>query len=117
MDLRQGRVNGFDIETSKAMRQVMDLSHKSILQELKLDETDWSDMVAEQRDMIVKLQQKADQYMEISRILLNENLDLKDFIEEQNINIQGYSYVDLESMYSCFSANDENSGDNNNEDS
>lgn len=117
LDLRQGRVNGFDIETSKAMRQVMDLSHKSILQELKLDETDWSDMVAEQRDMIVKLQQKADQYMEISRILLNENLDLKDFIEEQNINIQGYSYVDLESMYSCFSANDENSGDNNNEDS
>lgn len=117
LDLRQGRVNGFDIETSKAMRQVMDLSHKSILQELKLDETDWSDMVAEQRDMIVKLQQKADQYMEISRILLNENLDLKDFIEEQNINIQGYSYVDLESMYSCFSASDENSGDNNNEDS
>lgn len=111
LDLRQGRVNGFDIETAKAMRQVMDLSHKSILQELKLDETDWSDMVAEQRDMIVKLQKKADQYMEISRILLNENLDLKDFIEEQNINVQGYSYVDLEDMYACFSASDEDSED------
>ena len=104
LDLRQGRVNGFDIETAKAMRQVMDLSHKSILQELKLDETDWSDMVAEQRDMIVNLQRKLDQYMEISRILLSENLDLKDFIKENNINIQGYSYVNLEELYSCFSA-------------
>lgn len=107
LDLRQGRVNGFDIETAKAMRQVMDLSHKSILQELKLDETDWSDMVAEQRDMIINLQKKLDQYMEISRILLSENLDLKDFISEQNINIQGYSYVDLEDLYSCFSADNE----------
>ena len=105
LDLRQGRVNGFDIETAKAMRQVMDLSHKSILQELKLDETDWSDMVAEQREMIVNLQKKSDQYMEISRILLNENLDLKDFIKENNVDIHGYSYVDLEDLYSCFSAN------------
>lgn len=116
LDLRQGRVNGFDIETSKAMRQVMDLSHKSILQELKLDETDWSDMVAEQRNMIVELQRKLDQYMEISRILLNENLDLKDFIEEQNIDIQGYSFVDLEDLYACFSADyedsDESEGEN-----
>lgn len=107
LDLRQGRVNGFDIETAKAMRQVMDLSHKSILQELKLDETDWSDMVAEQRDMIVNLQRKLDQYMEISRILLSENLDLKDFIEEQKINIQGYSYINLEDLYSCFSADND----------
>lgn len=107
LDLRQGRVNGFDIETSKAMRQVMDLSHKSILQELKLDETDWSDMVAEQRDMIVNLQRKLDKYTEISRILLNENLDLKDFIKEQNINISGYSFVDLEDLYSCFAADED----------
>ena len=42
--------------------------------------------------------------MEISRILLSENLDLKDFIKENNINIQGYSYVNLEELYSCFSA-------------
>lgn len=107
LDLRQGRVNGFDIETAKAMRQVMDLSHKSILQELKLDETDWSDMVAEQRDMIMSLQKKLDQYMEISRILLGENLDLKDFIKDKNVDTQGYSYVDLEDLYSCFSADND----------
>lgn len=107
LDLRQGRVNGFDIETSKAMRQVMDNSHHSIMQELKLDDSDWSDMVAEQRDMIVKMQRKLDQYIEISRILLNENLDLKDFIKDQEIDIQGYSYIDLEELYSCFAAEDE----------
>lgn len=115
LDLRQGRVNGFDIDTSKAMRQVMDLSHKSILQELKLDETDWSDMVAEQRDMIVKLQRKLDKYTEISRILLNENLDLKDFIKEQDIDVNGYSFVDLEDLYSCFAAEEDDSEGEENE--
>ena len=113
LDLRQGRVNGFDIETSKAMRQVMDNSHHSIMQELKLDDSDWSDMVAEQRDMIVKTQRKLDKYVEISRILLNENLDLKDFIKEQDIDIKGYSYVDLEELYSCFAAEDEEKDDAN----
>lgn len=104
LDLREGRVNGFDIETSKAMRQVMDNSHRSILQELKLDESDWSDMVAEQRTMIVDLQNQLDKYVEISRILLTENLDLKDFIKDKNIDTEGYSYVNLEELYSCFSA-------------
>lgn len=112
LDLRQGRVNGFDIETSKAMRQVMDNSHHSIMQELKLDDSDWSDMVADQRDMIVKLQSKLDKYIEISRILLNENLDLKDFIKENEVDIQGYSYVDLEELYSCFAAEDEEEEEN-----
>jgi hypothetical protein len=83
------------------------------MQELKLDDSDWSDMVAEQRDMIVKTQRKLDQYIEISRILLNENLDLKDFIKEQDIDIKGYSYVDLEELYSCFAAENEEEEDAN----
>ena len=115
LDLRQGRVNGFDMETCKAMRQVMDSSHRSIMQELKLDDTDWSDMVAEQREMIVNLQRKLDKYTEISRILLSENLDLKDFIKDQNIDVNGYSYVNLEDLYSNFACEDEE--DENNEDS
>jgi hypothetical protein len=47
--LREGRVNGFDIETSKAMRQVMDQSNASIIQALRADESEWADIVAEQR--------------------------------------------------------------------
>lgn len=102
LDLRDGRVNGFDIETSKAMRQVMDLSNKSIIQELRLTESDWAEMVADQRQMVVKLQSQLDSYIEISRILLNENLDLKDFIKEENIDDKGYHYADLEDLFSQF---------------
>lgn len=107
LDLRQGRVNGFDMETCKAMRQVMDASHHSIIQELKLDESDWSDMVAEQRNIIIELQAKLDKYIEISRILLNENLDLKDFIKDNNIDLKCYSYTDLENLYSDFACDNE----------
>lgn len=104
LDLRQGRMNGFDIETAKAMRQVMDLSNASILQQLRLDESEWSDMVAGQRQMITKLQSDLDKYIQISRILLSENLDLRDFIKDQDIEIAGYKYIDLESLYSEFAA-------------
>ena len=109
LDLRQGRMNGFDIETSKAMRQVMDHSNASIIQQLRLDDSDWSDMVAEQREMITNLQRELDKYIEISRILLSENLDLRDFIGDYNIQDTGYKYVDLEYLFSEFAA--ENGGD------
>ena len=106
LDLRQGRMNGFDIETSKAMRQVMDHSNASIIQQLRLDDSDWSDMVAEQREMITNLQRELDKYIEISRILLSENLDLRDFIGDYNIQDTGYKYVDLEYLFSEFAAED-----------
>ena len=85
LNLREGEVNGFDMETCEAMSQVMDLSHSSILKMLNLDESEWSDMVAEQRKTIVKLQDELDKYMEISRILLRENLDIKDYLAEKKI--------------------------------
>ena len=77
LNLREGEVNGFDLETCKAMRQVMDLSNASIMKTLSLDESEWSDMVAEQRQKIVDLQRDLDKYIEISRILLRENLDIR----------------------------------------
>ena len=110
LDLRQGRMNGFDIETAKAMRQVMDLSNASIIQQLRLDQSEWADMVAEQRELITKLQMDLDKYIEISRILLSENLDLRDFIKDCDIQTYGYKYVDLQDLYSEFSA-EENGGD------
>ena len=58
------------------MKQVMDLSNASIMKTLALDESEWSDMVAEQRQKIVDLQRDLDKYIEISRILLRENLDM-----------------------------------------
>lgn len=106
LDLRQGRMNGFDIETAKAMRQVMDLSNASILQQLRLDESEWADMVAEQREMVTKLQQDLDKYIEISRILLSENLDLRDYIKDHDVQADGYKYIDLQNLYSEFAAED-----------
>ena len=42
--------------------------------------------------MLVKLQEKADQSDETARILLRENIDLKKFIEEHNIDISEFCH-------------------------
>lgn len=106
MNLREGEVNGFDIGTCRGMRQVMDMSNASIIKQLRLDESEYSDMLADQREMITKLQSDLDNYKEISRILLRENIDLKDFIEENNISFKD-NLVDLNELFSCFSSLEE----------
>ena len=85
LNLREGEVNGFDMMTCRGMQQVMDMSNASILKQLHLDESEWSEMVAEQRTMITDLQKDLESYKEISRILLRENIDLKDYLEEKKI--------------------------------
>ena len=118
LNLREGEVNGFDLETCKAMRQVMDLSNASIMKTLSLDESEWSDMVAEQRQKIVDLQRDLDKYIEISRILLRENLDIKDYLKDKNIHLD-MNLVNLNDLFSCFSEqesdDDLESEDENNE--
>lgn len=102
MNLREAEVNGFDIATCKAMRQVMDASNASILAQLHLDESEWSDMVAELREVRVQLEDDLAQYKEISRILLRENIDLKDYMSENNILPPDF-LVDITDLYSYFS--------------
>jgi hypothetical protein len=102
LNLRDGEVNGFDIATCRGMQQVMDLSNASILRQLALDESEYSDIVAEQRKMITELHAEKDGYKEICRILLRENLDLKDLIEEHEININE-DLVDLNTLFTPFS--------------
>ena len=94
------------METCKAMRQVMDLSNASIMKTLNLDESEWSDMVAEQRKMIGDLQYQLDKYIEISRILLRENLDIKDYLKDKNVTLD-MNLVNLNDLYSCFSEPDD----------
>lgn len=112
LNLREGEVNGFDLNTCKGMRQVMDMSNASILKQLRLDESEYSDMIAEQREMIVKYQEDLENYKEISRILLRENLDLKDYLKENNM-LNPENLVDLNKLYSCFSEINENNSDEN----
>lgn len=110
MNLREGEVNGFDLATCRGMQQVMDMSNASILKALRLDESEWSDMVAEQRQMITNLRSDLDNYKEISRILLRENIDLKDYMEEEGL-IKPEELVDLNELYSCFSSIEEDEED------
>ena len=90
MNLRAAENNAFDIGTCEGMRQVADISNASILKQIHLDENDYTEMLAQQREMIVKLQRIADENAEKVRILLRENVDLKQFIESQGINISDF---------------------------
>lgn len=78
----------------------------NVLKQLRLDESEYSDMLAEQREMITKLRDDLDNYKEISRILLRENIDLKDYMEEHNL-IEPDNLVDLNELFSCFSSDEE----------
>lgn len=52
----EASINLFDIETSEGMRQVADISNKSIMDQLLFDENDYSEMITEQREALIKLQ-------------------------------------------------------------
>lgn len=101
LNLREGEVNGFDIATCKGMQQVMDLSNASILKQLALDESEYSDIVAEQRKLVTNLTTERDSYKEICRILLRENLDLKDVLSENDLLSQD-NLTDLNELFSVF---------------
>ena len=105
LNLREGEVNGFDIWTCKGMQQVMEMSDASIMKQLHLDESEWSDIVAEQRVMVRKYQEDCRHYKEISRILLRENIDLKDVLKENNL-LDKESLTDLDDLYSYFAADE-----------
>ena len=102
MALRDYETNGFDIATCRGMQQVQEISDASIMKQLHLDESDWSDMVAEMRVVNGELRKERDSYKEINRILLRENMDLKDLLEENEINICT-DLADLKDIYSVFS--------------
>lgn len=90
LNLREAELNAFDIGTCEGMKQVADISNASIIKQLHLDESDYTEMLAQQREIITKLQQQADKKTEEARILLRENLDLKSYIESQGIDISDY---------------------------
>lgn len=101
LNLRGAEVNGFDIDTCRGMQQVQEISDASIMKQLALDESEWSDMVAEMRVVNKTLRKERDQYKEINRILLRENLDLKDYLEENELNTD-IEYINLQEIYSVF---------------
>ena len=101
LNLREAEVNGFDIGTCRGMQQVLEMSDASIMRQLALDESEWSDMVAEQRQLIIKVQNERDVYKEINRILLRENLDLRDTLDDNGL-LDENNLQDLREVFSAF---------------
>ena len=102
LNLREAENNGFDIGTCRGMQQVLEISDASIMKQLALDESEWSDMVAEQRQKIVELQSQRDVYKEINRILLRENIDLRDTLSENGL-LDESNLQNLKQLFSAFS--------------
>ena len=100
LNLREAEVNGFDMSTCRGMQQVLEMSDASIMKQLALDESEWSDIVAEQRKKLIDVQNERDVYREINRILLRENLDLRDTLEEEGI----FNPDNLQNLKELFSA-------------
>lgn len=113
LNLRSGEVNGFDIDTCRGMQQVQEISDASIMKQLALDESEWSDMVSEMRVTNVSLRKEKDAYQEINRILLRENLDLRDTLKERGL-LQEEQLKDLRDIYSVFADFDESKEQSNN---
>lgn len=105
INLRDYKVNGFDIDTCRGMQQVQEISDASIMKQLALDDSEWSDIVADMRKTNVSLRRELDAYKEINRILLTENIDLKDYMEEKGINIDK-DLTNLKEVYSVFAEED-----------
>lgn len=102
LNLREGEVNGFDIATCRGMQQVMDLSNASILKQLALDESEYTEIIAEQRKLVTRLTSERDNYKEVCRILLRENLDLKDTLTENDL-LLPENLTNLNELFSAFS--------------
>ena len=102
LNLREGEMNGFDVGTCRGMQQVQEISDASIMKQLALDESEWSDIVANMRVENQRLRKEKESYKEINRILLKENIDLKDYLDEKDISPKD-STVNLKDIYSVFS--------------
>lgn len=72
----ESEVNLFNIETLGGIKQVADESNQSIMEQLQFDENDYTEMITEQRILINKFQNKAEEKEEEVRnlkILLKNN--------------------------------------------
>ncbi len=80
-DIHEAEVNLFDINTAEGIKQVADLSNRSIMQQLQFDENDYSEMLLEQRELLQDNIDKADRFEEENRKLRAELIE-RDKIEK-----------------------------------
>ena len=94
--LREAKVNLFDIETSESMKQVADISNRSIIDQINLQESELWDMIKELRDVRIRLDNEVSKLNEELRLEKVKNSDL---VEIQN---QMKEYIDkLDEKYNA----------------
>lgn len=78
--IKSSEINIYDIDTYEGMKKVADISNRSIMEQLMLNENDYTEMIKDQRDMITKYDEKIIELEEENRLL---KLKLKEY-EESN---------------------------------
>lgn len=85
INLRNAELNGFDINTCKGMQQVANISANAIMDKLSMDESEWAEVVKEQRVKLEDAINKAQAIEEAFRIVLRENLDFRDILKKEKL--------------------------------
>lgn len=71
------QVNLFDVKTSEAFKQIDNISNENIANQLTLDNSEYSDIVKEQREIIKNFEAEIDRLKEENRNYQNKIIDLE----------------------------------------
>lgn len=71
------QVNLFDVKTSEAFKQIDNISNENIANQLTLDNSEYSDIVKEQREMIKNFESEIDRLKEENRNYQNKIINLE----------------------------------------
>jgi hypothetical protein len=77
-------INIFNIETCEGMRQVADISNKSILEQLMLNENDYSEMIKDQKELINNYDKRLIELEEENRLI---KIKLKHYEDKERMNM------------------------------
>lgn len=101
LNLRSAELNGFDIDTCKGMQQVANISANAIIDKLAMDESEWADLVKEQRIKLEEAIRKAKSIEEAFRIVLRENLDFRDILKKEDL-LKDDNLIDLDQLINTY---------------
>ena len=97
INLRESELNGFSIGCCKGMQQVANISMSAIIDKLAMDDSEWADIVKNQRIMVDQANRKATCMEEAFRILLRENLDMRKTMNDKGL-IKESELIDLDDL-------------------
>ena len=82
---RDAKINMYDIDYCRGMRQVAEISSKAQVDQIGFDENVMNEISNIRRELIDSLQKERDKAVERARLLLVENKDLKDFLKDKGL--------------------------------